>query len=829
MEDLKCGLIYILNKCQVPVPLKKVQLQVKVVNFISEVNIIQDYVNHEADPIEVLYSFPVEESAAIIGFEASINDHVIVSQVKEKEKAQAEYQQAMRDHDSAILLDETAPDIFKMKLGQLKAGEKAQVKLTYIMELPIEEKAVRLTIPTTIAPRYIPLNDESLAAKEISKIGYKDDSCTKTPLHVNIDTFMKGKILEVSSPSHDFDVKINQEPDEHGLFKAMASLKDANTDVMDRDLIVIIKSEKNDEPSIFLEKNDKTLAAMVSLIPSFQLDQQKTELIFLVDRSGSMDGSSMDLAKEALKLFLHSMPVDCYFNIWSFGSNFSSLFKQGSKLYDDHTLAKAKNHVNGMSADFGGTEVYNPLQNIFTSQEIDGYARQIFLLTDGAVSNSDRVIQLVKKNSDKTRVFTLGLGSSASRHLVKGVARAGNGLALFSNLNEDLRPKVINLLKNALMPSLTNVKVLWNQDDESKKAKPAMKEKVRTLLGFNKPEEKEENIARDDGGKLLFDGSRLLSFKIFEKDQTLEKVTIVAQAPDGPLKVTLPISDNDYLEAGNFVHQMAARQFIQDLETNNKSYEISEKVKKEITDLGLEYDLATRYTSFVGVDKQTKKTLHESAMITHQIDHEVPRGFGIQYLSGLQFPRARMAACSQKRQKSYISESDSINGSMPMPMMAACSQKSYDNASDSIIRRSCMLMDCSNFKEEMEESDNDMSFGLFEAESSSDDSDGEEEMKCSVKEPGLNELIDLQSANGIFKMGKSIEILLDMKEEEIKKKCPQGIDMDVWITALCIVLIETKFSENKDLWELVTSKARKSIELHTENLNKILVEAKKLA
>ena len=96
MEDLKCGLIYILNKRRVPVPLKKVQLQVKVVNFISEVNIIQNYVNHEADPIEVLYSFPVEESAAIIGFEASINDHVIVSQVKEKEKAQAEYQQAMR-------------------------------------------------------------------------------------------------------------------------------------------------------------------------------------------------------------------------------------------------------------------------------------------------------------------------------------------------------------------------------------------------------------------------------------------------------------------------------------------------------------------------------------------------------------------------------------------------------------------------------------------------------------------------------------------------------------------------------------------------------------
>ena len=185
-----------------------------------------------------------------------------------------------------------------MKIGQLKAGEKAQVKLTYIMELPVEERAVRLTIPTTIAPRYIPSNDDSLAAKEISTISYKDDSSAKTPLHIHVEAFMKGKIVEVVSPTHDFDVEINQKPDENGQFKAMASLKDANTDVMDRDLVVMLKSEKNDEPTIFIEKNENTLAAMLSLIPSFQLDQQKTELIFLVDRSGSMDGSSMKLAKE---------------------------------------------------------------------------------------------------------------------------------------------------------------------------------------------------------------------------------------------------------------------------------------------------------------------------------------------------------------------------------------------------------------------------------------------------------------------------------------------------------------------------------------------------
>ena len=86
MEDLKCGLIYILNKCRVPVPLKKVQLQVKVVDFISEVNIIQDYVNHEADPIEVLYSFPVEESAAIIGFEPLSMTMLLYHKLKKKKR-----------------------------------------------------------------------------------------------------------------------------------------------------------------------------------------------------------------------------------------------------------------------------------------------------------------------------------------------------------------------------------------------------------------------------------------------------------------------------------------------------------------------------------------------------------------------------------------------------------------------------------------------------------------------------------------------------------------------------------------------------------------------
>ena len=51
-------------------------------------------------------------------------------------------------------------------------------------------------------------------------------------------------------------------------------------------------------------------------------------------------GGSIGSAKKALGLFLHSLPSDCYFNIFSFGSHFDSLF-QGSVKYEDDSLVKA--------------------------------------------------------------------------------------------------------------------------------------------------------------------------------------------------------------------------------------------------------------------------------------------------------------------------------------------------------------------------------------------------------------------------------------------------------------------------------------------------------
>jgi hypothetical protein len=50
-----------------------------------------------------------------------------------------------------------------------------------------------------------------------------------------------------------------------------------------------------------------------------------------------MSGSPIRLAVEALKLFLHSLPIGSKFNVVSYGSKYTKLFEQ-SMSYNDETF-----------------------------------------------------------------------------------------------------------------------------------------------------------------------------------------------------------------------------------------------------------------------------------------------------------------------------------------------------------------------------------------------------------------------------------------------------------------------------------------------------------
>jgi hypothetical protein len=333
-----------------------------------------------------------------------------------------------------------------------------------------------------------------------------------------------------------------------------------------------------------------------------------------------MSGAGIKHAASALTLFLRSLPADCYFNVVGFGTRVEKLYPQSVKL-DGSSLVRATAHVANMRANLGGTQLLAPLADVLARPAIAGYARQLFVLTDGQVANTEEVVACVAKATD-ARCFALGLGHGASRGLVEGIARAGRGAADFV-LGEGLERIVIRQLKQAMQPSLTGTTLAWTMGDgvdggdggpiERDSAPPAAPTGVfGSLLAYVSPAVAKAKAAPTVQQAPwivppIFSGERLAVFATGLADE-VTSVTLTAQTPDGPLTVTLPAT---WVE-GNTIHTLAAREQIRDLERGTswlhnirpggvaRALEAGE-AKAAVVQLALAHNLVSSHTSFVAV------------------------------------------------------------------------------------------------------------------------------------------------------------------------------------------------------------------------------------
>ena len=122
-------------------PLDGVAIDAEISSFCARVTVTQRYVNRETQPIEAVYVFPLDEGAAVCGFEALIDGTLVVGEVKEREDAFKKYDDAIERGDGAFLLDEERPDVFQASVGNLPPGKEVLLKLTYVSELTVEGRA----------------------------------------------------------------------------------------------------------------------------------------------------------------------------------------------------------------------------------------------------------------------------------------------------------------------------------------------------------------------------------------------------------------------------------------------------------------------------------------------------------------------------------------------------------------------------------------------------------------------------------------------------------------------------------------------------------------
>jgi hypothetical protein len=489
-----CGL-YIWDPTQYMrqyLPLVSLAAHATIQHTASRTVLTQTFTNPRTTTVpELRYTFPLYDGVSVVGFTCTINrTRVIRGIVKERAEARQTFDAAVAAGQTAGLLEQLpeSSDVFTTTIGNVPAGAEVKVQIVYLGELKHDAQVdgVRYTIPTSIAPRYgaVPGGVALQYDGTRHSTGVKEEGGME--IVVDVDMPAGCEVQSVQSPSHTLAVSIGKtstQADEVRSFsKASATLSLGST-ALDKDFVLHVVASNTSNPIAILETHPtipNQRALMATLVPKFTtpLPATKPEIVFVCDRSGSMgEGQKIPNLVKALQLFLKSLPVGVKFNIVSFGSRFEFLFKNGSKTYDAESLKKAEAYVARMGADFGGTEMYAPLEAVFKKRYAD-LPLEVFLLTDGEIWDQERLFGMVRDNVKKgnARVFSLGIGHGVSHSLIEGVARVGNGFAQSVGEAENMSAKLVRMLRASLTPHVGDytLEVKYAPETEREKEKNAM-------------------------------------------------------------------------------------------------------------------------------------------------------------------------------------------------------------------------------------------------------------------------------------------------------------------------------------------------------------------
>jgi Ca-activated chloride channel family protein len=333
------------------------------------------------------------------------------------------------------------------------------------------------------------------------------------------------------------------------------------------------------------------------------------EVIYVIDTSGSMSGTSIKQAKRSLLMALKRLRPRDRFNIIQFNSSTDLLFRQ-ARAANQNNLRRARRFVRSLDAD-GGTEMAPALNAALQGQGENQFVRQVIFLTDGSVGNETALFDLIKQHLGQSRLFTIGIGSAPNSYFMRKAAHYGRGSFTYIGDVREVNEKMAALFSKLESPVMTDLDVQFSGGVQAE----AWPRRVPDLY-YGEPI---ILVAKASGGK--------------------EKVTIKGMRALAPWQATL---DLDQGHRGEGIGVLWARSKIAALMESLHDGADQAEVRKAVINVALNHHLVSRYTSLVAVDV-TPTRPQSAALDSHALPVNLPQGQNYQKIFG-QLPQTATPA-----------------------------------------------------------------------------------------------------------------------------------------------------------------------------------------
>jgi len=295
------------------------------------------------------------------------------------------------------------------------------------------------------------------------------------------------------------------------------------------------------------------------------------EYIFVVDVSGSMDGFPLDTSKKLLEDLIGGLRPTDFFNVVLFAGD-STALSESALPANAENISRAVQLIEQQRGN-GGTELLPAIQQAMHLPSESGVSRSIVLITDGYVSVEEGVFKYIRQNLGEANMFAFGIGGGVNRYLIEGVAKAGLGEPFIVEDQAKAAEMATKFREYIQTPVLTDIQ-------------------IRTE-GF-------ETYDVEPGSfpDLLAQRPVVLFGKW--RGTPSGTIELTGKSGRGDYATTLDVSAVQPDEGNRALKYLWARTRIAELSDYGFG-EVTDGAVKEITSLGLKYNLLTRYTSFIAV------------------------------------------------------------------------------------------------------------------------------------------------------------------------------------------------------------------------------------